>query len=222
VALLAGDVIEDARDMHPAFDKNRNPQKVVRRALSRYVGYLLGKIDLIDESGLSLEVSTAMPLAVFANGIVLPANRGVREVVAVDAAGKRYPIDIIPVGQRNDRQTRVASAWIVNGVLYLNGSAATWNGVTSIAVSYTPLAGLVVADTDLLAVPDNARSACAEAVALFMARRGQTDKDGDLPPIVLQDFIDRAKQAEAAFLEEVGDALSSQTFRVRDVWPGTR
>lgn len=218
MALLAGDVIDEARDRHPAFDRNRNPQKVVRRELSRYVSRLLGKIDLIDEAALSLEVSTAMPLAIFANGIVLPANRGVREVVAVDAQGKRYPLDLIPVGQRSDRTTRVASVWIVNGVLYLNGSAATWSGITSIAVSYTPLAGPVVADDDVLAVPDNALSACVEALALFMARRGHTDKDGDIPPIVFQDFVDQSAKAEREFLEEVGDSLSSQTFRVRDTW----
>lgn len=218
MALLAGDVIDEARDRHPAFDRNRNPQKVVRRELSRYVGRLLGKIDLIDEAALSLEVSTALPLAIFANGIVLPANRGVREVVAVDAQGKRYPLDLIPVGQRSDRTTRVASVWIVNGVLYLNGSAATWLGITSVAVSYTPLAGLVLTDADVLGVPDNARSTVVEALALFMARRGHTDKDGDIPPIVFQDFVDQSAKAEREFLEEVGDSLSSQTFRVRDTW----
>jgi hypothetical protein len=218
VALLAGDVIDEARDRHPAFDKNRNPQKVVRRELSRYVTRLLGKIKLIDETGLVVETSFAMPLAVFANGIPLASNRGVREVVAVDAQGKRYPLDLIPVGQRSDRTTRVASVWIVNGVLYLNGSAATWAGITSIAVSYTPQAGQVLTDLDVLPVPDNARSTVVEALAVFMARRGQTDKDGDLPPIVLQDFIEQAAKTEREFLEDVGDSLSSQTFRVRDTW----
>jgi hypothetical protein len=216
--VLAGDVIDEARDRHPAFDKNRNPQKVVRRELSRYVARLQGKIDLIDESALSVEQLYAMPLTVFASGIALAANRGVREVVAVGTDGKRYPLDLIPVGQRNDRTTRVASVWIVNNVLYLNGIAATWNGVASIAVAYTPQAGQVVTDLDVLGVPDNARSACVEALALFMARRGQTDKDGDIPPLVIQDFIEAAGKAEKEFLEEVGDSLSSQTFRVRDTW----
>lgn len=219
--LLAGDVIDEARNAHPAFDKNRNPQKIVRTALSSYVGRLLGKINEIDETGLVLEQTQAMPLAVFANGITLTANRGVREIVAVDAQGKRYPIELIPAGQRNDRQTRVASAWIVNGVLYLNGIAATWNGISQIAISYTPLAGAIAADTDVLAAPDHARAAIVAALALFMARRYHVDKDGDLPPINIDDFKEEARTLELEFLEEVANSTSSQVFRVRDVWPGT-
>ena len=216
--MLAGDVIDEARDRHPAFDKNRNPQKVVRRELSRYVSRLQGKIDLIDEAALVVEQSFPLPLAVFANGITLTANRGVREVVAVGSDGVRHSLDIIPVGQRNDRTTRVGSVWIVNGVLYLNGTAATWGGVASVAVSYTPASGQVVTDADVLGLPDNARTACVEALALFMARRGQTNKQGDIPMLDLNDFKEALAVAEKEFLDEVGDSLSSQVFRVRDTW----
>ena len=218
MAILAGDVIDEARDLHPAFDKNRNPVKIVRRALSRYVSDLIAKINEIDETAITLEQSTPMPLAVFANGITLPANRGVQEVGAVDLQGNVISVDLIPAGQR-DQPHKMATAWIINGVLYLNGLAANWNSVASISVRYAPVAGQVLTDADLLSLPDSARSAVVGALAAFMAKRGQTDKDGDLPPIDVQQFLTDAAKAESEFLTEIGNTLTSQVFRVRDVWP---
>lgn len=218
MALLAGDLIDEARDLHPAFDKNRNPQKIVRRELSRYVTRLLSKIDQIDEAALTIEAETVMPLAVFANGIVLPANRNVQEVVAVDAQGRKYPVEIIPAGQR-DSIRQAATAWIINGVLYLNGTAATWNQVAKVAVRYTPVAGQVATDATVVPLPDSARPPIIAALAAFMAKRGHTDKDGDLPPVIVDGFRADLRESEGEFLEEVGNSRTSQVFRVRDVWP---
>lgn len=221
MAILAGDVIDEARDLHPAFDKNRNPVKIVRRALSRYVTDLLSKINQIDETALTIEQLTVMPLGVFANGIVLPANRGVQEVGAVDTQGRVLSVDLIPAGQRDQPRKR-ATAWIINGVLYLSGVASDWNTVASVSVRYTPAAGQVLTDADVLALPDSARSTVIAALGAFMAKRGQTDKDGDLPPIDVQTFAADAAKAEGDYLAEVANTLTSQVFRVRDVWPRRR
>lgn len=220
--MLAGDVIEEARDRHPAFDKTRHPQKVVRRALSTYVGVLLGKINEIDEQAITVEQEFNMPVsqALFALGFAVPANRGIEDIVAVDQQTRRLPVELIRAGNRSDRNSRIASAWLVNGVLYLNGVLTSWNGVTKIAVRYAPVAGLLATDADVLAVPDPARAACIEATALAMARR-KLVKEGE-PPIVVAEYAAIAKQAEDDYLTEVGNALTGQVFRVRDVWPGTR
>ena len=215
--LTAGEVIEEARDRHPAFDSNRNPQKVVRRALSTYVGVLLGKISEIDEQAITVEQVFPLPLAVFAAGIALPANRSVEDVVAVDVQGRRFPIEIIRAGNRSDRNSRVASCWLVNGVLFLNGIAASWSAMSQIAVRYAPAAGLLATDAAVLPVGDNARSALVEATAFAMARRGQV-KAGE-PAIVLSEFASIASKAEEDFLREIGNSLTAQVFRIRDVWP---
>ena len=186
--LTAGEVIEEARDRHPTFDKNRHPQKVVRRALSTYVGKLLGKINEIDEQAITVEQEFTMPVsqALFALGITLPANRGVEDIVAVDQQTRRLPIELIRAGNRSDRNSRIASAWIVNGVLYMNGVLTSWNGVTKLAVRYAPVAGLLATDADVLAVGEWARDTCVEATAFAMARR-KLVKEGE-PPIVLSEF----------------------------------
>ncbi len=210
--LLVGDVIDEARDRHPSFDRNKNPQKVVRRFLSGYTEELAGKINRIDSTALLVEVTQAMPLSVFDDGITLPANRGVAAVVAVDDATtpRRLPIDLIPYASRGDRNVPVNSAWTIGGKLYLNGTSQSWQRVTSVAVAYTPAPASYTADTDTIALPIGARRALTEAAAVFMARRSG---------IPINDFVGAMQDAEQQMLLDIANALGHMHFRTRDVWP---
>lgn len=218
MTLVVGSITDAARDRHAAFDRNRNPAKMVRRFLAAYARELAGKIERVDETAFLTEDSFTLPLADFSAGFVLPAHRYLAGAVATLSNGRgTYPIDIIPWGQRDARNTKLASAWEVNGVLYLNGEASSWSNVDSVAVSYAPILGDLATEDDTLPLPDTCENALVENVALFMARRGHNDPR--LPAIDVGMFASVAAAAEANFLSDVMNNVSGQHFRVADVWP---
>lgn len=221
--LLAGEIIDEARDRHAAFDNRRNPQKVVRRFLATYAVELAGRIMRIDETALLTEFVQAMPLVDFNAGIVLPANRGIAGIVAVDnrTPAQRFPVDLIPWATRGDANVPLASAWLYGGKLYLQALAQNWSNITQIAVAYYPDFALITADTDAIPLRQDARLSLVENAALFMAGRGHTDPA--LPPIDMKKFVAAAGGAEDEFLKNVANQLGATHFRTRDVWsPGGR
>ena len=217
--LLAGDIVDEARDRHAAFDNRRNPQKVVRRFLASYAVKLAGKINRIDESALLTEYVQAMPLANFDQGIILPVgNRGIAGIVAQDGStpARSTPIDLVPWATRNDVNVPLEAAWLWGGKLYLNGNASNWVNIAQIAIAYYPNFALITQDTDVIPLRDDARLTCVENTALFMAGRGHMDDK--LPPIDMPKFAATAKDAEDEFLKDVANQLGATHFRTRDVW----
>lgn len=217
MALLAGDVIESARDRHRAFAREFAPQGMCLRFLSQYVRELLGKIMAIDADVLRVDTPVAMPLAVFGNGIALPANRTIVAITAQETGANPRTIDVtlVPVALRNDIKTPLSAAWESNGVLYLRGGAADWQNIASLAIATIPVPAAIAASTAALPVPDMAERACVEGLALALARRGPP-KDG-LPPIELSSFAAAAADAEGNYLNEVSNRLASRTHFTRDV-----
>jgi hypothetical protein len=217
MTLLAGDVIESARDRHMAFVRELAPQGMCLRILTQYHRELLGKIARIDEDVLRVDTVTAMPLAVFANGIALPANRTVVAVSAVPTNPNARPFDVtlVPVALRNDRSTPGAAAWQAGDVLYLRGDATNWQNVASIAIATVPVPAPVLTSATALAVPDTAERAMVENVARALALRGPA-KEG-LPPIDTSAFIATAADAETAFLNEVRNRLTGRAYHTRDL-----
>lgn len=221
--LLAGEIIDEARDRHAAFDNRRNPQKVVRRFLAGYAVELAGKLARIDEQALLVETVVVMPLADFSAGIVLPANRGIAGIVANDnhVPAQPNPVSLIPWATRNDENVPLASAWLYGGKLYLQGAALNWRNIVSIAVALYPDFALITADTDAIPLRQDARVTLIENTALFMAGRGHNDPT--LPPIDMKKFVGTAADSEDQFLKNVANQLTLTHFRTRDVWsPGGR
>lgn len=215
-------VIERARDRHPAFDRNRNPDAVALRYLSDYVRELHGKVAKIDETALVTEHLVAMPLANHDAGIVLPANRYVAGLAATlvghTAESPRVvPAALIPWAHRFDRNTPTAAGWLYMGRLFLRSPASHWRTVTQLGVGLvlTPVA-LVTLD-DVLPLPDEASQASVERVALLLARRGHTDPS--LPAIDITAFAAAADTAEAVYLADVANGVEANHFQTRDVWP---
>jgi hypothetical protein len=217
MALLVGDVIDSARDRHVAFDRERCPQGMAIRMLSEYAIELHGKVMEIDEDVLRVEFSTNLPLAVFANGIALPANRTVVSVAALatGANARTFPVDLIPAEQRFDYNTPAAAAWQIGDVLYLRGDAQQWLNVASIAIATVPIPAPLTRSTDALFLPDTAKRALAENVALAFALRGHSDEA--LPAIDTAAFAARAARAEESYLDEVRNRLTGRSFHTRDV-----
>lgn len=216
MTLLAGTIIANARERHPSFDQTRTSNKVALNFLSAYARELQGKITTIDPEAIRLNQTTALPLAVHANGIALPANRHVVEVVALDSAGKEYPVNLIPATHRLDRTTKAASAWQIGATLYLTSPASLWARMANIAVAYvpipTPLTTLTGA-TGTLAVPDTAELCLTERVAAFMAKRAPAEAKVDVAG-----FLRDAIEAEGSFLTDIANRLTGQMIQTRDVY----
>jgi hypothetical protein len=222
MALLASAIIDAARDRHPAFDRGQTPDPSALRFLSAYARELHGRVAKVNEGALGLVHEQPLPLADFAAGIALPAHRALLEVEAVmvgDSAEnpQRKQLDVVHLTQRNDRQTSIAAAWTLAGVLFLRPPAALWSDASKIRTTYVavpiPLASLGAA----LALPDTAEEACTASVARFMAGRGAA-RDG-VPPIDFLRFDRDQQRAEELYLADAANSLAGTVFYTRDVWP---
>lgn len=217
MALVAGDVIEAARDRHKAFVRELAPQGMALRFLSQYQRELLGKIAEIDEDVLRTDTNTVMPLAVFDNGIALPANRTIVAISALTtgAVPNSLEVALVPASLRNDRSTPARAAYQIGDKLFLRGAASDWTTIGSIAVATVPVPVPVTKSTDVLVVPDTAERALIENLALAMALRGHNEPN--IPAIDTGAFGARAKDAEQAYLTEVLNRTTGRAYHTRDV-----
>jgi hypothetical protein len=217
VPVTAGEVITAARDVHPAFDWRRNPDPVLLRFLNRYHRALCGKAVHRNESILAQEQVVPLPLAVFADGIALPAYQylhGATLVLVMDPTDKR-PLEIVPWAHRYD-PGKFPAAWIHGDHLYLRGEATDWVAWGSIVLSYTPIAPDITAVTDTFLLPDTALACLVAATAAYLGTRGAADPG--LPKIPLEALKIEAAQAEEDFLNDVFLRRGAQTIRTREVW----
>lgn len=220
--LVAREVIDAARDRHPAFDRNRNPDKLVLRFLSSYATELHGKVVKLNETALLTELSVALPLADHEAGIPLPPHRYVAEIVArlnssTTDDPQVMPVALIPWAHRFDRNRPIWAGWVVKGTLYLRSPASRWQTMNEIAVSLVPTPILSQTLDDPVALPDEAGRALIEHTAAFMARRGHSNPA--LPAIDLSACVLAATSAEEAYLADVANGVTSVNFQTRDVWP---
>lgn len=216
--LTAASVIDQARGVHRVFDVTRHPNKVVLQFLSRYAKELHGRVAAIDPE-VSREITTAtLPLADHAAGIALPENRLVVEVYGVDGNQLEAPIDLIPATHRNDRGVRWASAWQIGSTLFLMSPASGWQRLASIKVGLVATPSSLTSLASEIALPEAAENVLVEQTAAFMARRHAMENDPKAPKLALSEFMQTAKDAEAAYLKDVTNRLSGQVVRTRDVY----
>lgn len=220
MTLVAGNVIDAARDAHTSFYAQKHPNKMALRFLSRFVKGLHGKVAAIDEDQLRVDITTPLPLADFNAGIALPANtRAVTGAVVSYPEPTTFapvPLDIIQSDERNALNTPAGAAWQVNGRLYLAGTAARWSRFNQIAIALVLLPDTLATLQDVLALPDAAEAACVEAVALFFARREFNESDGDAK-LNLSTFVASADKAERDYLDDVKSNVAGRTFYTLDV-----
>lgn len=218
--MTAGEVIESARDRHPAFARNRNPDAVVLRYVSDYARALHGKVAAIDEAALVTDgVTTPLPLDDHDAGIPLLPNRYVAGVAARLRSTPDHactlPVTLVPWANRLDHTNPSASAWVHGSVLSLRPPATRWRLVAEVIVSLVPVPVTLTSLADPLPLPDTASLALVEQTAFFMARRGHTNPA--LPGIDIAVFAAAASSAEAAYLADVANRLTVEPIQTRDV-----
>ena len=218
MTLLAGTLIDEARDMHVSFDARHHPPKALLRELDRYQGELLSRALQMNEDYLSSTLQTALPLATFADGIGISADHIPTRAEAVDLHGDPHDLTLLPWAYRQDPAPRIAG-YINSSRLFLRGTAADWTLFTRIDLFLRPrpAALTALAGTDgELTIGDASRNALVTRLARFMAFRGHTEAETPKPSP--QEYDDLWREAEARFIEEVADMRSGESFNIREVW----
>jgi hypothetical protein len=214
MTLVAGTVIDEARDLHPSFDPQTHPDKICLRFLSRWQKATLQRAltiyqGLID-GGLTI---IPLPLVDFDAGEALADVMSLVDIT-VTVGLQTYPVTILPYHARFDPQPEFA-CWFVNGVLYLAGKPNDWTQASKLTVRYLEVPADLIDKTSPLVLPDHALSAAVHAIAGFIAGRGISRTQGvNADPAYFQGL---AVEAEAAWLESLWLIDNATTHTIRDV-----
>jgi hypothetical protein len=211
----AGTLIDEARDHHPSFTDRHHPNKGLLRQLERREKEMLRRALEINEDYQSTTLTTALPLAVFGNGITLPTGVTPTGADYLDANGDRFEIELRPWSLRGD-PAPLRAAYVKAGVVYLRGVAADWNGLTSILIYHTPVQTPLVDKSSVLTVGDEAKPHLVADLAYFMARRGHTDQMLPQPSVNL--FAGEREDSWEAFEHRIAEMRSGESFHIRETW----
>lgn len=215
MALIAGDVIDTARDWHASFSVRDHPDKGLLRALGACERDLLQRALQVNEDYSRVVASTALPLATFATGIAVPANLMIHGAEYVDNTGRAHDIDLKPMMYRDD-PAHPLTLYLGDDVVYLRGTAQDWNGLTAINIIYTPEPVMPATLAATLTLEEDARSALTAYLVLMMARRGTLRTD--IPKPDVRAALLWYERAEKEFLHAIANRRAGQTFGVRETW----
>lgn len=122
------------------------------------------------------------------------------------------PLSLLHAKQRF-HSLPVFAAYIEHQSLYLIGGRAEWGPVSSIELSYIPVAPAFAARTDVFLLPDTALPALVASAALFAASRITGIPDVPQPPSDL--LAAQAADAHQDFLSTIGLTKRARIGRVR-------
>jgi hypothetical protein len=213
--VIAGDIIDEARNKHPAFNLRDHPDRALRMELGRLEHSLIQRGIQRNPDYLATIQTVALPLAIFANGVTLDPNTAVHYAAIFSANGVEREVDIVPWAQRNDPR-RLFTATVLNGVLFLLGSELDWQGWTSLNITITPMPTAPAVNSDPLTIDDLGADTLTAGLALFMAKRGP--RDPQLPVPSIAEFRKDYDAAVSDFEISVGNLRAGQVFRTREVW----
>jgi len=214
MALLAADVVNVARDEHPAFDRQSTPDIVALRALARYQQELLGRIYNVKPDAVHVAQEVQLPLEDFAAGIAL------NDCLQVHGASVYYrspdyrpePVMFVDYPHRFIRPGGPA-AYRRADRIFLLGTPADWQDVARIVIDLFPRGPDTLGPKDELVLPGQALAPCVAALAVVMARRVEPDRRPDLI-----ELRDRLSEAEERYLDQVTGRRRAVVSVIQDVW----
>lgn len=211
MSLLAGDLIEAARDRHASFDRERTPDLVLLRFLSREQRRLMGKLAQANPQAVSVTQDLLLSAYDWRAGFLLLAYQALDvrgEVIFTDPARHAAPLHIRALADQS-----VAGVGYFAGaqgdVLRLFGVAADWEGVERVRVRLAPLPDELKRLGDPLTVPDTAEAALVASLTAFLAGRAE-GVDG-------RPFYAEAVQYETDLIREIRSSYRAVSFKVREV-----
>jgi len=214
MALLAADVVNVARDEHPAFDRQSTPDIVALRALARYQQELLGRIYNVKPDAVHVAQEVQLPLEDFAAGIAL------NDCLQVHGASVYYrspdyrpePVMFVDYPHRFIRPGGPA-AYRRADRIFLLGTPADWQDVARIVIDLFPRGPDTLGPKDELVLPGQAMAPCVAALAVAMARRVGPERRPDLV-----ELRDRLAEAEERYLDQVTGRRRAVVSVIQDVW----
>lgn len=220
MALLASEVINHMRDMHPAFGPERTPTGVCLRFLTRWQLRFLSTISTIRPEKLAVQTTVSLPLANFSQGAPLPATCDFPQTVTAQRIDDptqygQVPVEVVPYDLRLDPVKMPAATVSGPGYLLLLGKPEDWQWYASLTLRYVPNPVAVTQVSTPLSVPDDALDVAVAALAAFAAGRIETDVE---PPINLGNLQTEAQVAERSYIETLKEPSGSQVIRIAERW----
>lgn len=222
MTITAEQVIDAARDEHPAFTPQRHTDATLLRQLERYHKRLAGKLSNVNSSVLAVELVIDILTFDFVNGFAFPANLYVLPDGEVEPQNEIDPGDrakFTLIGQNVRLGTRpVLSGWFIQNQFYLNGDLRNWTGFLRLHLHFTaePVGPLVPAD-NFDPFPDEVVDVLVARLAMHMAKRGHIDPS--IPPIDKPIYLAEFGDAEQRFLEQQGEKKKARLIKTQDVFP---
>lgn len=222
--LTVGDVLQVARDLHPALSETNAPSDLGFRVVGRLQRLMYDAVVDRIPAYLSQVFTVAMPLADFEAGITLSdyLPNGWKDLMegfchyGDQPTTKQFRMKSVPWGQRDMPQPFPAYTFR-NDIVYLLGSADDWSQVDTLSFYYTGIPEDPEDAEDVLSVPIDARDALAAKVAAFYAGRLMGQPQWNMDQTQVQKLEMEAQAAWDAWLSRITRLGQRQRYRVRDV-----
>lgn len=220
--MLASAVVNAARDVHPAFDKQSTPDAPALRRVARYQQGILAAIAETKLDRVRVGQEITFPLVSFENGVILNPYIRVHgaTVYTTDSPSVAVDVDLVEYPERLDGQIigfrmpdRIwppgilggPAAYITAGVFKPLGAAADWLSVARVVVDLFPVGPDELKPTDALLLPGQPLRACVADLASFMGVRAGVPVPDPTP--------DRE-----SYLDEVTERRRAKVGQIREVW----
>lgn len=215
--LLVSQVLEEARDAHPAFGERWTPDPLVFRFLGRYQRTLVSRVAFLNPDVLQATETVPLPLAAFDDGHPLPAAHYYRRGRAIYAATglNADPLHLVPWETRPYNRLFPAAS-IVAGVLYLIGAAGDWTQFSELEVYYVPIPAVGLTGASVLVLPDSAHPCVVGALTDFLAGRAAAIKDA--PKVDVGRYRSDMQMAERELLREIATMRRANENLVEERW----
>lgn len=227
--LLAGQVINHARDLHPSLSTTNAPQQLAYRALSRFQRDLVEEITPRVPAYLAVEAVAAFPVSPFDAGISLDTliPNGWKDLLdgffvragTSPNPGGRVRGTFVPWEQR-DMGQRLPAYTFQHNVLFFLGGPSYYANFATFNLGYTPLPADIVNDASPFILPPDCREALAAMLAAFYIKRLVGTPTFDVDAAGAGIFLQDAQDERAKFLTRIWRLGQRQNYRVRDVRGG--
>lgn len=225
MALTAAQVINRARDLHPALSVSNAPRVLAFRQITEQQRDLIAEIARTIPGYLATTVDITLPLAVFDSGSDLSAliAGGWLDLLDLFFTNSANPLPDLavrgtfaPYEQRDMPQP--SPAWTFRGnTIYLLGEAADYTMYSKATLSYTPLGSDLTSDASVFLLPDDARECLAWDLAVFWLMRlvglPMANVTGDTVSV----YADRARAQRDSFTTRILALGQRQNYSVRNV-----
>lgn len=210
--LVAKDIIEQARDFHPAFLNNDHSDKMLLGVLSRLQRQLYEQVVKLNEEALAENYTLAIADILAAEdtqgGVVLPDHYLVISALLRYSTGTMAPVEF--VDYRAEEAEFPAAALIGQELFPFPSIRWEDTNIEDMLIRYVPVPAKLTALTSELSLPVQAEDALVMGLVLFMATRANVM--GELPSI-----LEQAQASVTSFVDMLTDQDTTTLWTVRKI-----